>query len=193
MDDLENLEKLAKLKDKGIINDEEFLLMKRNIVSRNMNVYPESKSGIAYALLAWFLGIFGAHNFYAGYTRRAIAQLLLTVFSWLLFFIPLIVVQIWALADMCLINKDAQGASFPRRQNTDSDYKNYGGRFLCHLLSAGIYGNRRTGGLRLKGHDVFFVAAAGRAAWNNHLSLGFTVPVIIVKPNSKKLPQGELF
>lgn len=80
MDDLENLEKLAKLKDKGIINDEEFLLMKRNIVSRNMNVYPESKSGIAYALLAWFLGIFGAHNFYAGYTRRAIAQLLLTVF-----------------------------------------------------------------------------------------------------------------
>ena len=112
MDDLENLEKLAKLKDKGIINDEEFLLMKRNIVSRNMNVYPESKSGIAYALLAWFLGIFGAHNFYAGYTRRAIAQLLLTVFSWLLFFIPLIVVQIWALADMCLINKDAQGRPF---------------------------------------------------------------------------------
>ena len=44
MDDLENLEKLAKLKDKGIINDEEFLLMKRNIVSRNMNVYPESKA-----------------------------------------------------------------------------------------------------------------------------------------------------
>ena len=112
MDDLENLEKLAKLKDKGIINDEEFLLMKRNIVSRNMNVYPEIKSGIAYALLAWFLGIFGAHNFYAGYTRRAIAQLLLTVFSWLLFFIPLIVVQIWALADMCLINKDAQGRPF---------------------------------------------------------------------------------
>ena len=28
MDDLENLEKLAKLKDKGIINDEEFLLMR---------------------------------------------------------------------------------------------------------------------------------------------------------------------
>ena len=112
MDDLENLEKLAKLKDKGIINDEEFLLMKRNIVSRNMNVYPESKSGIAYALLAWFLGIFGAHNFYAGYTRRAIAQLLLTVFSWLLFFIPLIVVQIWALADMCLINKDAADVPF---------------------------------------------------------------------------------
>ena len=112
MDDLENLEKLAKLKDKGIINDEEFLLMKRNIVSRNMNVYPESKSGIAYALLAWFLGIFGAHNFYAGYTKKAIAQLLLTVFSWMLFFVPLIVVQIWALVDMCLINKDAQGRSF---------------------------------------------------------------------------------
>lgn len=112
MDDMENLEKLAKLRDKGIINDDEFLMMKRNIVSRNMNTYSESKSGIAYALLAWFLGIFGAHNFYAGYTKRAIVQLLLTVFSWMLLFIPLIVVQIWALVDMCLINKDAQGHPF---------------------------------------------------------------------------------
>lgn len=112
MDDFENLEKLAKLKDKGIINEEEFLTLKRNIVSRNINIYPESKNGVAYALLAWFLGIFGAHNFYAGYTKRAIVQLLLTVFSWMLFFIPLIVVQIWALADMCLINKDAEGRPF---------------------------------------------------------------------------------
>lgn len=112
MDDFENLEKLAKLRDKDIINEEEFLTLKRNIVSRNIGAHPESKSGIAYALLAWFLGVFGAHNFYAGYTRRAIVQLLLTLFSWMLFFIPLILVQIWALADMCLVNKDAEGREF---------------------------------------------------------------------------------
>lgn len=112
MDDFDNLERLAKLRDKDIINEEEFVTLKRNIVSRNIGMCPDCKSGVAYALLAWFLGMFGAHNFYAGYTKRAIAQLLLTVFSWILFFIPLVVVQIWALADMCLINKDAQGRPF---------------------------------------------------------------------------------
>lgn len=112
MDDYENLEKLAKLKDKDIINEDEYFLLKQNIISKYNGKDIESKSGIAYALLAWFLGIFGAHNFYAGYTKRAIVQLLMTLFSWMLLFIPLIVVQIWALADMCLINKDAAGRPF---------------------------------------------------------------------------------
>lgn len=112
MDDYENLEKLAKLKDKDIITEDEYLLLKQNIINKHNGVCPECKSGIAYALLAWFLGVFGAHNFYAGYTKRAIVQLLLTLFSWMLLFIPLIIVQIWALADMCLINKDAEGRPF---------------------------------------------------------------------------------
>lgn len=39
----------------------------------------ESKSKTTAALLAFLLGGFGAHNFYLGYTGKAIAQLLLTI------------------------------------------------------------------------------------------------------------------
>lgn len=40
-----------------------------------------SKSKIAAGLLGIFLGCFGVHNFYLGYTGKAVAQLLITVFS----------------------------------------------------------------------------------------------------------------
>lgn len=112
MEELDNLEKLAKLRDKDIINEEEYNNIKNHIVNRQILVLEDRKSGVAYALLAWFLGIFGAHNFYAGYTKRAIVQLLMTLFSWVLLFVPLFLVQIWALGDMCLINKDAKGIPF---------------------------------------------------------------------------------
>lgn len=112
MDDLENLEKLAKLREKNILSEEEYNNIKTYIVNKHILVLEEKKSGVAYALLAWFLGVFGAHNFYAGYTKRAIAQLLLTLFSWVLLFIPLFVVQLWALGDLCFVNKDARGNPF---------------------------------------------------------------------------------
>jgi TM2 domain-containing membrane protein YozV len=35
-----------------------------------------SKSKVAAALLCWFLGIFGIHRFYLGYTRLGIIQLI---------------------------------------------------------------------------------------------------------------------
>ena len=113
MEHLDNLEKLARLRDKDIVSEEEFQIQKTAILD-NLSAYSgsERKSGVAYALLAWFLGIFGAHNFYAGYTKRAIIQLLITLFSWIFLFVPVIFVQIWALADMCLINKDAAGEAF---------------------------------------------------------------------------------
>ena len=42
-----------------------------------------AKSKIAVGLLAIFLGIFGVHNFYLGYTTKAIIQLVLSlVFCW---------------------------------------------------------------------------------------------------------------
>ena len=101
MEHLDNLEKLARLRDKDIISEEEFQIQKTAILN-NLSAYSgsERKSGVAYALLAWFLGIFGAHNFYAGYTKRAIIQLLITLFSWIFLFVPVIFVQIWALADL---------------------------------------------------------------------------------------------
>ncbi|MFW6106581.1 MAG: caspase family protein [bacterium] len=48
-------------------------------------VYPaevvSDKSRLVAALLGFFLGAFGVHNFYLGYTGRAIAQLLLTLLT----------------------------------------------------------------------------------------------------------------
>lgn len=39
------------------------------------------KSKIAAGLLGIFLGVFGIHNFYLGYTGKAIAQLLISILS----------------------------------------------------------------------------------------------------------------
>lgn len=47
-------------------------------VNKNTNG-PKSK--IAAGLIAIFLGSFGVHNFYLGYTNKAVAQLLITVLS----------------------------------------------------------------------------------------------------------------
>lgn len=78
-----------------------------NTTSTNLN----GKSKIAAGLLGIFLGLFGVHNFYLGYTGKAIAQLLITVLScgFLAF-----VSSIWGLVEGILIltgsmNVDAEG------------------------------------------------------------------------------------
>ena len=45
------------------------------------NVSSNPKSKIAAGLLGIFLGSFGVHNFYLGYTGKAIAQLLITLLT----------------------------------------------------------------------------------------------------------------
>jgi TM2 domain-containing membrane protein YozV len=63
------------------------------------------KSRLTVTLLAWFLGIFGAHRFYLGKTGTAIGMLILgilylvTVWLWGLGFLFLLAVGIWALID----------------------------------------------------------------------------------------------
>lgn len=42
---------------------------------------PNAKSKLAAGLLGIFLGAFGVHNFYLGFTGKAVAQLLITVLS----------------------------------------------------------------------------------------------------------------
>lgn len=42
---------------------------------------PNAKSKLAAGLLGIFLGAFGVHNFYLGYTGKAVAQLLITILS----------------------------------------------------------------------------------------------------------------
>ena len=68
-------------------------------------------SRLIYILLALFLGGFGIHNFYAGYTRKAIIQLLL-VFPGFILFIPPFITFVWVLVDICTVTKDASGKNF---------------------------------------------------------------------------------
>lgn len=42
---------------------------------------PDAKSKLCAGLLGIFLGCFGVHNFYLGYTGKAVAQLLITLIS----------------------------------------------------------------------------------------------------------------
>ena len=69
------------------------------------------KSKIAAGLLAIFLGSFGVHNFYLGYTNKAVAQLLITLLSCgTLSFVS----GTWALVEGVMIltgsmNADAEG------------------------------------------------------------------------------------
>jgi TM2 domain-containing membrane protein YozV len=67
------------------------------------------RSRTAFIVLGIFLGAFGAHNFYAGYTGKAVGQLCLTVLS--LFYLS-IISWIWAVVEICVINKDSTGVQF---------------------------------------------------------------------------------
>ena len=64
------------------------------------------KMKAVYVVLGFFLGALGIHNFYAGYKRRAIAQLLITVLS--LGYL-LLVSWIWAIVEIIMVNDDASG------------------------------------------------------------------------------------
>ena len=78
-------------------------------VAYNNGSQPKSK--IAAGLLGIFLGCFGVHNFYLGYTGKAVAQLLITILSC---FILSFVSVVWGLIEGILIltgsiNVDAEG------------------------------------------------------------------------------------
>ena len=67
------------------------------------------KSRAAYIVLGILLGALGIHNFYAGYTRRAVGQLCLTVLT--LGYLA-VVAWIWALVEICVVTKDGAGLDF---------------------------------------------------------------------------------
>jgi TM2 domain-containing membrane protein YozV len=71
----------------------------------------EQKSKIAAGLLGIFLGSLGIHNFYLGYTGKAVAQLLITVLT---LGFGTIITGIWGLIEGILIltgsiNVDGKG------------------------------------------------------------------------------------
>ena len=71
--------------------------IKRN---NQLNNNPNAKAKIAAGLLGIFLGTFGVHNFYLGYTGKAVAQLLITILSC---FTLSVVSAIWGLIEGIMI------------------------------------------------------------------------------------------
>jgi TM2 domain-containing membrane protein YozV len=69
----------------------------------------EPKNRTTFIVLGALLGALGAHNFYAGYTKKAIAQLAVTVCT-LGFGSPMS--WIWAIIDICTVNHDQRGIQF---------------------------------------------------------------------------------
>jgi len=67
------------------------------------------KSRTTYIVLGIFLGALGIHNFYGGYTGRAVGQLCLTVLT--LGYLAMIS-WIWAIIEICLVTKDSAGLDF---------------------------------------------------------------------------------
>lgn len=67
------------------------------------------KARIVYILFAIFLGSLGIHNFFAGYKRNAIFQLVITLATC---GIGSFVSWIWAIIEACTITKDADGVNF---------------------------------------------------------------------------------
>ena len=84
---------------------------KEATVVNNTNTNPNAKSKMAAGLLGILLGGFGVHNFYLGYTGKALAQLLISVLSCGTL---AVVSSIWGLIEGIMIltgsiNTDANG------------------------------------------------------------------------------------
>ena len=63
---------------------------------------PKCRS--TFVVLGVFLGIFGIHNFYAGYHRRGAVQLCITLCT---VFFGAIISWIWALVEVCTVDRDS--------------------------------------------------------------------------------------
>jgi TM2 domain-containing membrane protein YozV len=74
-----------------------------------MPLYIRRRSRLTYILLGVLLGAFGGHNFYAGYTKRAVVQLLVTLLTC---FWGGIVSWIWAIVEVCVVTEDDDGVAF---------------------------------------------------------------------------------
>ena len=67
------------------------------------------KSRSTFIVLGVFLGALGIHNFYGGYTGRAVGQLCLTVLT--LGYLGLIA-WAWAIVEICIVTRDSTGLDF---------------------------------------------------------------------------------
>jgi TM2 domain-containing membrane protein YozV len=68
-----------------------------------------AKNRTTYIVLGIFLGPLGIHNFYAGYSVRAVGQLCLSVLT--LGYLA-VASWIWAIVEICIVDKDNAGIHF---------------------------------------------------------------------------------
>lgn len=85
----------------------------------------EGKSWMTTMLLAWFLGWFGAHRFYTGYTAIGVVQLILTLTG-----IGGIISGPWMLVDVISIARD----SFKDAKGNDLENANAGCGMIALIL-----------------------------------------------------------
>lgn len=95
------------------VNNNQYNTQTNNTTNVNQN--PNAKSKMAAGLLGIFLGGFGIHNFYLGYTSKAVAQLLISLLGGVCTCgISTTAVTIWGLIEGIMIltgsiNTDADG------------------------------------------------------------------------------------
>ncbi len=78
------------------------------VAAQNTMYQQNAKSKVAAGLLGIFLGCFGVHNFYLGYTAKAVTQLVLTIIGFVLscVFIGVLFVfatSVWGLVEGIMI------------------------------------------------------------------------------------------
>ena len=91
-------------------------IVNERVNSSNANKDPNAKSKIVAGILGILLGCFGVHNFYLGYTNKAVAQLLISVLSC---FILSPVSAIWGLIEGIMILTGSMDTDAEGRKLTD--------------------------------------------------------------------------
>jgi len=72
-----------------------------------------AKDRVIYVLLAVFLGSIGIHNFFAGYNRNGIIQLVVSLTTGIITCgISSFAMWVWAIIEACTIKCDANGVNF---------------------------------------------------------------------------------
>ena len=128
MQEIENIEHLYELYQKGILKKSEFKTKKAEIIG-NFGNRTDQKFQLVYVIYAVLFGWFGVHNFYIGRKKRGWAQLtpffflLLGILNFL-FLIPaligFLIVGIWALCDIWLVRTD--GRNIPLKPSQAAQY-----------------------------------------------------------------------
>lgn len=88
-------------------------MRRRVLMARRCRMGAGTHSKIAAGLLGIFLGTLGVHNFYLGYTGKAVAQLLLTVIGWIIIIGPF-VSAIWSFVEGIIILCSNPGSPWHR-------------------------------------------------------------------------------